>query len=93
MRRDRWFVRRGYRLERRGVVVGGGGGGGGGATGADKQETPPVDVTGPEDEEDDDEFLDHPAPITAGVAVTALSLATSLARDNEYRRVNPLDGT
>jgi hypothetical protein len=85
MRRDRWFVRRGYRLERRGVVVGGG------ATGADKQETPPV--TGPEDEEDDDEFLDHPAPITAGVAVTALSLATSLARDNEYRRVNPLDGT
>lgn len=57
MRRDRWFVRRGYARASRG-------GGGGGATGADKQQTPPSDdVTGPEEEEDDDEFLDHPAPI------------------------------
>ena len=88
MRRDRWFVRRGYRLERRGVVVGGGRPGR-----TNKKRPPSDDVTGPEDEEDDDEFLDHPAPITAGVAVTALSLATSLARDNDYRRVNPLDGT
>ena len=88
MRRDRWFVRRGYSLERRWVVVGGGRPGR-----TNKKRPPSDDVTGPEDEEDDDEFLDHPAPITAGVAVTALSLATSLARDNDYRRVNPLDGT
>ncbi len=67
--------------------------GGGGRPGRTNNKRPPSDdMTGPEEEEDD-EFLDHPAPITAGVAVTALSLATSLARVNEYRRVNPLNGT